>query len=52
MSDSCGLDGVDVLSLVDDRFLIMDNKESALEILFNLFLLCCVNDRADSGLRA
>ena len=50
--DSCGLDGVDVLSLLEARFLIMDNKESALETLFILFLFCGGKDKADKGLSA
>ena len=38
-SDSCGLEGVEVLSRFAARFLIMHMSESALEIFCNLLLL-------------
>ena len=52
VSDNCGLDGEDVLCLLEARFLIMDNKESALDTLLILFLFWGGKDKADKGLRA
>ena len=53
-SECWGLDGVEVLSLLVARFLIMDRRESALEILLSFGLDWgggLVKDRAERGLR-